>query len=163
MSNIKRKADSYMKWKKADVAQYLEAKEYIDTILIPLIPYQMTGDTELEKNAFQNELTSVLANELEKELTGRIMLTPTYNYVKAADREEEVNRIHSWIEEIQQQPFPHIFLLTLDSSWKKHEQALDGTLLWLPGMKSGDLHSAEMHRFIRDQVEQVSELIRSYW
>ncbi|GAA0423015.1 MAG: DUF2487 family protein [Bacillota bacterium] len=152
-----------MKWNKADLAQYLEAKEYIDTILIPLIPYQMSTESELEKNAFQNELTTVLANDLEKELTGRVMLTPSYYYVKHATKEEEIERLHGWITEIQKQPFSHVFFLTLDASWKKHEQVLKGTLLWLPGMKSGDLHSAEMHRFVRDQVDQISELIRSYW
>ncbi|MFU0791626.1 DUF2487 family protein [Cerasibacillus sp. JNUCC 74] len=152
-----------MKWEKSDVIQYIEAKEYIDSVLIPLVPYQMDNDANMEVNAFQSEWTNLLANELEKELTGRILLAPIYYYIKTADRSEELSRINAWIEEVKQQPFKHVFILTLDPAWKKHELAFAGTLIWLSGMKSGDLKSAEMHRFIRDQVEQLSELIQSYW
>ncbi|NBJ70501.1 MULTISPECIES: DUF2487 family protein [Clostridia] len=152
-----------MRWKKSDMTQYIEAKEYIDTVIIPLIPFQMQNDSSLEVNAFQKEWTTALVNELEKELTGRMMLLPPYCYVKTTDKKAELLRVSAWVEEAQHQPFRHVFFLTLDAAWKKHEQALPGTLLWLPGMKSGDLHSADMHRFIRDQVEQMTELIRSYW
>ncbi|AUJ26417.1 DUF2487 family protein [Virgibacillus dokdonensis] len=152
-----------MKWKKTDITQYTEAKEYIDTVLIPLMPFEMESDTHLDVNAFQYEWTMLLVNELEKELTGRMMLLPPYVYRKPIIQEQELTRIDSWAKEIKKQPFNHVFFLTLDGGWKKHEEALPGTLLWLPGMKSGDLHSADMYRFIRDQVEQMSELIQSYW
>jgi hypothetical protein len=152
-----------MKWKKEDLKQYIQAKEYIDTVIIPLIPFQFTDEQNLEKNAFQSEVLSILTNEIEKELTGRIMLTPNYHYIKSSDLEQESRILQGWIGEIKKQPFEHVFFLTFDSEWKKNEGKLDGTLLWLPGVKSGDLHSAQMHTMIKDQVEQIGELIRSYW
>src|SRR5690625_2909948 len=152
-----------MKWKKEDLNQYIQAKEYIDTVIIPLIPFQFTDEQNLEKNAFQSEVLSILTNEIEKELTGRIMLTPNYHYIKSSDLEQESRILQGWIGEIKKQPFEHVFFLTFDSEWKKNEGKLDGTLLWLPGVKSGDLHSAQMHTMIKDQVEQIGELIRSYW
>lgn len=152
-----------MKWQKEDLKQYVQAKEYIDTVIIPLIPFQFTDEHNIEKNAFQSELFSILANETEKELTGRVMLTPNYHYIKSNDLEAESRILQGWTDEIKQQPFEHIFFLTFDSNWKKNEGKLDGTLLWLPGVKSGDLHSKEMHAVIKDQVEQIGELIRSYW
>lgn len=152
-----------MKWKKVDIKQYKEAKKYIDTVLVPLVPFHLSNDNDIEKSAFQSEVLSVFTNEIEKELTGRIMLVPNYHYIKGACKEGEVERIKTWIEDILKQPFEHVFFVTFDSSWKKNEQALDGTLLWLPGIHSADLHSKEMHSLIRDQVEQISELIRSYW
>lgn len=152
-----------MKWKKEDIKQYLEAKEYIDTVLVPLIPFHLSNDDGIKKGAFQSEVLSIFTNEIEKELTGRIMLTPSYCYLKNASKQAEVERLNTWIEDIQNQPFEHVFFVTFDSSWKKSEGALKGSLLWLPGMHSGDMHSKEMHAVVRDQVEQISELIRTYW
>ncbi|WP_164218935.1 YpiF family protein [Virgibacillus sp. YIM 98842] len=152
-----------MKWKKEDLNQYVQAKEYIDTVIIPLIPFQFTDEQNIEKNAFQSEVLSILTNEIEKELTGRVMLIPNYYYIKSSDLDDESTILRGWTEEIKKQPFKHVFFLTFDSGWKKREGKLDGTLLWLPGVKSGDLHSAEMHTVIKDQVEQIGELIRSYW
>ncbi|OZU90121.1 hypothetical protein CIL03_02980 [Virgibacillus indicus] len=152
-----------MYWKKEDINKYVQAKEYIDTIIIPLIPFQLSQDNDLEKNAFQSEVLTVFSGEIERELTGRVMLIPTYTYLKSADKESEAARLNGWVEDAEKQPFNHTFFVTFDSSWKKHEQALNGTLLWLPGLQTGDLHSKEMHAIIRDQVEQISELVRSYW
>ncbi|HLR66317.1 YpiF family protein [Virgibacillus alimentarius] len=152
-----------MKWNKENLKQYVQAKEYVDTIVLPLMPFHLSQNAELEKSAFQREVLSIFLTEIEQELTGRIMLTPDYNYLKSTDKTTEVERINAWIEEITTQPFEHIFLITFDSTWKKHEESLNGHLLWLPGIQSGDLHSKEMHTFIHGQVEQISELIQSYW
>ena len=152
-----------MKWKKSDLNQYKQAKEYIDTILIPLVPFHLSNDNTMEKSAFQSEVLSVFTNEIENELSGRIMLTPNYSYLKSADQEMEVERLNTWVYDLQKQPFNHVFLVTFDAAWKKNEQAMQGTLVWLPGLHSGDLHNKEMHALIRDQVEQIGELIRSYW
>lgn len=152
-----------MKWKKSDLKQYKEAKEYVDTILIPLIPFHLSNDNDLEKGAFQHEVLTALTKEIENELTGRVLLTPNYHYLKGSSKEKEAERLNTWVEEIQKQPFKYVFFVTFDSTWKKNEQALTGSLVWLPGINSGDLQSKEMHAVIRDQVEQISELIRSYW
>lgn len=152
-----------MKWLKEDLEKYVGAKEYIDTIIIPVLAFQFSDETALEKDAFYREVLSIYANEIEKELSGRVMLTPTYTYVKMTDMAAEIHRLHAWIKEISTQPFKEIFILTLDPSWKKLEKELDGNLLWLPGMKPTDLQSSDAVKLIRNQVEQISDLIRSYW
>lgn len=152
-----------MKWVKKDLVQYIQAKEYVDTIIVPLIPFHLSNDKELAKVGFQSDALSIFINEIEKELTGRVMLTPNYTYLKQTDKQQEVTRLNEWIADSTSQPFAHTFFLTFDSTWKKHEQLLNGTLLWLPGFQTGDLYSKEMHHVIHDQVEQISELIRSYW
>jgi len=152
-----------MRWIKSDLERYIGAKEYIDTLLVPLLPFEFSADANLTKNAFQMEILTIFLNELEKELTGRLILSPSYHYLKKANKEEEIERLNHWILDAQEQPFEHIFFVTFDSSWKKEEQAIHGNLLWLPGTHSGDIQSKESVAMIRDQVEQVSELIRSYW
>src|SRR5699024_9834281 len=150
-----------MRWKKAELEKYVQAKEYVDTIFLPLTPFQLGSDEDAKKNSLQNELINIFAHEIEKELSGRIMLVPNYYYIN--NKEDEVNRINSWINDMRKQPFEHIILFTFDAGWKKYEKELQGNVLWLPGMQTGDLHSQEMQSVIRDQIAQVSEIIRSYW
>lgn len=152
-----------MKWIRKDLEQYIQAKEYIDTLIIPLVPFHLSDDNEVTKHAFQTEVLTSFSIELEKELSGRVMLTPNYYYLKSVKKEDEIVRINSWVEDTKKQPFKYVFFVSFDSTWKKHEPSLEGTLLWLPSMLTGDIHSEEISHIIRDQVKQVSELIRSYW
>src|SRR5699024_6067720 len=152
-----------MKWTKDDVEKYLTAKEYVDTAVIPVQSFQLTQDENLVKETFAGEVLSIYANEIEKELSGRLLLTPTYTYNKQAYIESEVTRLNDWVEDIKTQPFEHVFLLTLDLDLKKQERNLDGNLLWVPGLKPTSLQSQEAVQMIRSQIEQISELIRSYW
>ena len=152
-----------VKWRKNDMEQYVKAKEYIDTVIIPLIPFQMAKDQELSKDSFQNEALALFLTEMEKELSGRLLLTPNYHYIKPTSLEQEKERLNGWLENIQEQPFKHIFFITFDSQWKKVEKDLKGSLIWLPGFATTDLLSREVMQMVRGQVSEISELIRSYW
>src|SRR5699024_640477 len=120
-----------MKWTKKDMTQYMEAKEYIDTIVIPILPFQIAKDKESTKYASQGEVLLLLTNELERELSGRMMLIPNYSYLTSTDKREEIDRINAFVNNIQEQPLSHIFLLTFDSGWKKFELSLQGNILWI--------------------------------
>lgn len=152
-----------MKWFHEDMKKYKTAKEYIDTAIIPLQAFQLTDEQSLEDDAFQREVLSIYAQEIEKELSGRMMLTPTYNYLKFGSNVDEIKRLNEWVTHLQEQPFKTIFIMTFDMEWKKNEKDLDANLLWLPGIKKGNIRSEETIQVIRSQVEQISELIRSYW
>lgn len=152
-----------MKWSKEDIQKYLPAKEYIDTVILPLQAFQFNDDVNMDKDAFQLEVLNIYAKEIEKELSGRVMLAPTYFYTASADADSEINRLNTWVAEMLNQPFKEIFLFTFDNAWKKYERDLNAHVLWFPGMKTGDIHTKEASTLIRNQVEQISELIRSYW
>lgn len=152
-----------MKWIKKDVEKYIEAKEYVDTVVIPVQSFQVSNDEQLVKDTFSGEVLAIYANEIEKELSGRLLLTPTYIYNKSSDITNEVSRLNEWVDDIKEQPFEHVFLLTLDLDLKKEEKNLDGNLLWFPGLSPTDLQAQESVQMIRSQIEQISELIRSYW
>jgi hypothetical protein len=152
-----------MKWRKSDIEKYVQAKEYIDTALIPLLPFNLANDEEAKKSSFQSELLTIIVSEIEKEITGRILLLPNFYYVKDSDRNAETQRLQSWTSEAGRQGLENIFYITFDSAWKKSEKQLDGNLIWLPAIQSGDIQSKEMEPVIRDQKSQMVELIRSYW
>ncbi|SFE45962.1 Protein of unknown function [Lentibacillus persicus] len=152
-----------MKWVKHDLQHYVQEKEYIDTIIIPLLPFQLSNESNLEKDALQNELLSVFNRELEKELTGRVLLAPDYHYLASADKQVELERLDTWVNDIQTQPFPFVFFITSDAEWKKIEQKLGGNLLWLPFIATESMKPSEVQSAVRTQVKEVTGLIRSYW
>lgn len=152
-----------MQWSKQDLEQYIQAKEYVDTLIIPLLPYQLSHESNVGQDAFQGEVLRIFTNAIEKELTGRVLLTPNYSYLRAKDLKPEVERLNTWVENALMQPFEHVFFVTFDTNWKKHESNLEGSLIWLPGAQTGDTQSKEMQTFIHNQVNQISELIKSYW
>lgn len=152
-----------MRWQTDDLKNYVQAKEYVDTVIIPLQAFHFSDESSLEKDAFLRDSLKIFANDIEKELSGRVMLTPTYNYAKFANLDDEVIRLNEWIKEIKTQPFTTVFILTFETAWKKIESSIDGNLLWLPGISSGDINAKETITVIRNQVEQISALIRSYW
>lgn len=151
-----------MRWTKADTTQYLPEKQYIDTVLVPMIPFNPSSDQQIVKQAFQRELNHVFTNLIEKEYRGRIFLAPDYNYLDGTHA-QETSRVNTWIEEFKKQPFQHVFLFTFDSKWKKIEAELNGHLLWVPGMNTGDIQSTETQSFVKEQAHQISELIQAYW
>lgn len=152
-----------MKWNKEDMDKYITAKEYVDTLILPLVPFNLSNDQKIVDQAFQNEVISIFSREIERVLTGRVLLTPNYYYSPIEDKEKEVERINSLVEDAKEQPFTHVMFLTFDLGWKKREELLNGNLIWLPAIQSGDLQSTEVRSLIRDQVNQVAEMIRSYW
>ena len=96
-----------MKWNNTDLEKYIQAKEFIDTVIIPLQPFQIGNDSNLSKEAFQREVLSIFVNEIEKELSGRILLVPEFNYLKS-DIQNESEKVNVWIEELNKQPFKTI-------------------------------------------------------
>lgn len=152
-----------MKWQQDDLAKYVTAKEYIDTILLPLHPFQLSKEDELVKHAYQSDVLSIFVDELERELSGRTMKIPPYTYLYTADKQNEMSRINTWAEDIQTQPFQYIFFITFDMGWKKYERSLHGQLLWLPVIQVEHIQDDKLKHWMRENVLQVSELIRSYW
>src|SRR5699024_6266949 len=114
-----------MKWNKASLEQYGQAKANLHTLSVPQGAFHRVPDNDLKKTDLQSELVAILSKEIEKELTGRIMLTPSFNYLKKSNKETEANRLNEWLDDAKTQPFNHIFLVTFDAAWKKNEEALN--------------------------------------
>lgn len=151
-----------MKWKSKQVKQYEEAKEYVDTIILPLVPFEFLGE-DAAKTALQNEIMTIFVREIEQNLTGRVFQFPQYYYLKDKDLSQEVDRLNKWIQTNQNEWIEHVILLTFDSQWKQFEKDLKGTLLWVPAMYSGDLESEEVTNIMNDQIKELIKLIQSYW
>jgi hypothetical protein len=153
-----------MRWRKQDIQKYVQAKEYIDTAIIPLIPISFPeSDEQFTSLVFQKEVVDLLVDRVEQEFVGRVLALPSYTYLHSANREEELNRLQLFTEEINKNPFKFTFFVTFDSTWKKVEKNLEGNLLWMPVMKDGDLQKEDTQKMIMDQVYQITDLIKVFW
>lgn len=152
-----------MRWTMDDLEKYVQAKEYIDTLIIPLQPFHMTDEKSLANDAFASNILAISTEQMEDELSGRVVLTPPYTYMKTANMQAEVERLNEWVEQVKSQPFSHVFFVSFDMQWKKVERELEGNLIWLPVGKKMNVQSKEAKAFVQNQVEHISEFIRSFW
>ncbi|MGP4071936.1 DUF2487 family protein [Piscibacillus sp. B03] len=153
-----------MKYQSSDIKQYVQAKEYIDTAILPIIPYSFNTDQDLIQLSTQKELIKLYVNQIEGELKGRVFVLPEYYYLKT-DKilEEEKARLKGFVNHINQQPFKYTFLITSDSKMRKIDRDVDAELIWLPGMSAPDLNQQEAQQFIQSQVQEIKMLIQDSW
>lgn len=152
-----------MKWTRVDLEKYEQAKEYIDTVIVPLAPFQIGALEASAKNADQYDVLTLFARELEKELMGRVMLAPTYTYINTAEKSVEAARLNQWTHHFKEQPFEQVLYISFDPSWRKTANDLEGEFIWLPSIPLKDADSAAMKDMIRDQTMQTAELVKSFW
>ncbi|GAA0458961.1 DUF2487 family protein [Alkalibacillus silvisoli] len=152
-----------MKWMHQDVQSYTQAKEYIDSAVMPLIPFSFSDDDELTKLSFQHEVMQIYMTQIEKQLKGRVFLLPVYNYLKQNTLTDEYERLASVVGQIQEQPFKYVFLFTFDKKWRKYSSELDAELIWLPAPQQSDLNQVETQQLVQSQVAEIEELIKEQW
>lgn len=152
-----------MKWSNYGVKQYIAAKEYIDTAVIPLVPIGIDQEENLEKSTLQHETMQFFSSELEKELTGRLIMTPIYTYLMKKDLNMEAERLETWLESLESTGFKHIFLLTFDPLWRKQDKHLPAELIWMPCADGREMSASEFRQSIRSQVRDVMDLMMAAW
>ncbi|MFL6555853.1 MAG: DUF2487 family protein, partial [Bacillus sp. (in: firmicutes)] len=59
-----------MKWTPQDIETYLNAKEYVDTAVVPILAVSVGG--EMKQSATVAEFITLLTGHLERQFTGRL-------------------------------------------------------------------------------------------
>ncbi|MBK5462902.1 DUF2487 family protein [Peribacillus sp. TH16] len=96
-----------MKWTAKDLDMYIQSKEYVDTVLIPLVP--ITFGSQIKQTGSMNEFLTILSSEIEKQMKGRILLMPTFHYL--SDEEDKIDLLKRWTNKVKENNFKHIFFL----------------------------------------------------
>ncbi|WP_043933611.1 DUF2487 family protein [Bacillus sp. EB01] len=150
-----------MKWVSQDIAQYIQSKEYIDTAIVPLVPVSL-GD-KMPQSASMSEFIGILALGLERQFAGRALLLPSFTYLHTENRQEIEVRLKRWETGLEEEGLRHIFFVTSDQVWIQSNDALAGTLLWLPSLPLSSMDDQQKKTLINEQVKQLSELFTSKW
>ncbi|RCW64923.1 DUF2487 family protein [Saliterribacillus persicus] len=152
-----------MEWKQKDRERYQEAKEYVDTIFIPLLGIDDIASNQAQDWLEQADAIQVISKEIERHYTGRVFLYPTYTYHVKCDYQLEVNRLNNWIENLKNEHFKHVFFLSFDPQWKLNEKDLNGQLLWITAPSINEREKEDALKVLHHQAKLLSDLIRTYW
>ncbi|SEP67789.1 DUF2487 family protein [Piscibacillus halophilus] len=153
-----------MKYISSDIKQYTQAKEYIDTAILPLIPYTFKSDQDLLQLSVQKDLIQLYVSQIENELKGRVFVLPEYNYLKSDKiQEDEKGRLQNLLVHLEHQPFKYIFLITSDNKWRKITKDMEAELIWIPAMSDTDLNQQETQQLVQSQVKEIQSLIKDSW
>ena len=150
-----------MKWIGEDIESYVKQKEYIDTIILPLYPISFTSS--IETTVEMTEYISFITVLLEKQFKGRLLLLPGYSYLKNLEGEMPVEDLLKWEEEIMNSGSKHLFYLTCDSEWKKVENSLQGSLIWVPTTSIHKMDAKQRNTHLEDQIKQLSFVFTEKW
>ena len=150
-----------MKWNNEDMEMFIKAKEYVDTIVLPLYP--ITFDEKIQQTAGMTEFISLLSGHLERHFKGRLILMPGFMYLKSASEDELYQDIIKWEEEFLNKGFKYIYYLTSDIDWRRLENSLKGSLIWLPTIPLQKMDDKSRNTILEDQVKQLVELFTQKW
>ncbi|MBM7645279.1 hypothetical protein JOD45_001490 [Scopulibacillus daqui] len=149
-----------MKWEVKDIEMYLQEKQYIDSVIIPLIPFSWGG--QLLHSVREGEYIQILSKEIEKQLRGRVIMVPPFTYLRGESLEKSLERLKNWENELKESGIQFIFYLTSDADWKQIETQLD-KLLWLPAVPLEHIESKHRVKFIDDGVGDLLKQITQEW
>ncbi|MFT4413081.1 YpiF family protein [Fredinandcohnia humi] len=150
-----------MKWITKDMDVYLQAKEYVDTAVIPLIPVSLEGD--LKTKVSMGEFITILTNEVERQFKGRVILFPPFTYLGNENMDNSKERLNQWTTELENGGMKHSIFITSDSSWKQIESELQGTLIWLPSLPLEYVEEKYKQTMLQDQMKQLVTLFMNIW
>ncbi|MCQ6273889.1 YpiF family protein [Bacillus sp. V3B] len=150
-----------MKWNTEDIDVYIKAKEYVDTIVLPLYPISL--DDQIKKTAEMTEFITLLSGQLERQFKGRLMMLPGFTYLKSKSEDELYKDLLEWEKEFFENDFKHVYYITSDSDWKKIENNLEGSLIWLPTIPLQQMDEHYRNTILEDQVKQLFSLFVQRW
>ncbi|WP_416149728.1 YpiF family protein [Salipaludibacillus sp. HK11] len=150
-----------MKWKVNQLVTYFEAKEYVDTAVIPLIPLQW--GKEEKDTVTMGEFTEYITDRIENQFTGRVFLMPPFTYLKSEESAEKVRRLKEWDAHLFQQGFKYIFYITSDIEWKSLDKQLPDELIWIPAISSESMDLNQLKKTVEQQTSQIMPLFTGKW
>ncbi|WP_194841546.1 DUF2487 family protein [Sporosarcina obsidiansis] len=146
-----------MNWVPRDVDTYSNQKDYIDTLVVPLISIDTRPET-MKNSASSAEFLMYLSTFIEKQFKGRMMFSPPVSYTQSTDLQQLADTL---TEDMKQSSFTHIFYLTTDSKWTN--VSVDGKIIWLPAIPLDTMDEHLRQTIMEDQLRQVLTHFMEKW
>ena len=146
-----------MNWTAKDMDTYLQQKEYIDTLIVPLLKVE-TELGAMKNSTSSSEFLMHLTTFIETQFKGRMMLMPPFAYTQSMDLREMAGTL---AQDISATSFKHVFFLTTDSAWTSIK--MDGEVIWLPSIPLESMDPQLRQTIIEDQLRQVLPRFTEKW
>lgn len=148
-----------MKWTPKDIDILDGAREYIDTVIVPLVP--VSFEAGRKQSASMYDFINMLGQAIENQFKGRILLMPPLTYLAGDDIGKKLEAVNAWKDEVKS--FQNIYFITSDNEWKAFEQEFGGSLIWMPSIPLEHLDEGQVRTMIQDQARQVFDLFTRKW
>ncbi|MBD8070236.1 YpiF family protein [Bacillus sp. PS06] len=150
-----------MKWTTKDIDLYLQSKEYVDTLILPLIP--VTWGNHLKQTVEAGEFATVITQEIERQFKGRVVLSPAFTYTDSEGTEAALTRLNTWSQDASLNGFRHVFLITTAQEWKSFESELKGSLISFPSLPLEHLDHQLRQSILQDQIKGLITIFMDKW
>lgn len=150
-----------MRWNEQDAKMFKDAKEYVDTALIPLIPVE--AGKHLEDVVKMGEFSSFLTDFLERKYMGRVFLLPQFTYLRTETNEQKFSRLQEWTLHFEQEGFKHFMFITSDMKWRQINTNSIGELIWVPAFSLAEMEHGKKMKSIEQQAEQIIPILTEKW
>lgn len=146
-----------MNWTANDMDTYLQQKEYIDTLLVPLLKLE-TNPGRMKSNSSSIEFLMHLTTFMENQFKGRMMLMPPFSYTQSTNIETMANTLS---KDFALMEFKHVFYITTDANWTTIK--IEGEVIWLPSIPLESMDKQLRQKIIEDQLRQVLPRLTQKW
>lgn len=140
-----------------DVTQFQSQKDFIDTVIIPLLSVNLKEDMIKQSSSATQYLMSLTAF-IEQQFKGRIMLMPPFTYIEQF--KESISPLDIQ-EEFRNAGFKHVLFITCDHSWTSLKEKVD--VIWLPSIPLESMDQTVKKTILEDQLKQVIPILSSKW
>ncbi|MHA6259649.1 DUF2487 family protein [Sporosarcina sp. CAU 1771] len=146
-----------MNWIAKDMDTYLQQKEYIDTLIVPLLKIE-TKPEQMKNSSSSAEFLMHLTTFIETQFKGRIMLLPPFSYTQTTDLDILGQTLS---KDFSEMAFKYVFFLTTDSAWTGID--MQGEMIWLPSIPLESMDTQLRQSIIEDQLRQVLPRFTKKW
>ncbi|MEH7822534.1 YpiF family protein [Bacillus altitudinis] len=145
-----------MKFQAEDADLFLQSKDYIDTAIIPLVGINAS---HIKQTVSLGEFTMLVAEDLERQLKGRVFLFPPYTYLEVNNRKQEDILA---LKQSLQEHFQHVVFITSDNKWKEQLELSESAFI-LQSVPLEHLKINLKQKVIQDSVEQILNFLLQKW
>lgn len=145
-----------MKFQAEDADLFLQSKDYIDTAIIPLVGIDAS---HIKQTVSLGEFTMLVAEDLERQLKGRVFLFPPYTYLEVNHRKQEDILA---VKQSLQEHFQHVVFITSDNKWKEQLEVSESAFI-LQSVPLEHLKVNLKQKVIQDSVEQILNFLLQKW
>ncbi|ATH72656.1 MULTISPECIES: YpiF family protein [Bacillus] len=145
-----------MKFQAEDADLFLQSKDYIDTAIIPLVGINAS---HIKQTVSLGEFTMLVAEDLERQLKGRVFLFPPHTYLEVNNRKQEDILA---LKQSLQEHFQHVVFITSDNKWKEQLEVSESAFI-LQSVPLEHLKVNLKQKVIQDSVEQILNFLLQKW
>lgn len=140
-----------------DVGDFLTNKQFIDTVIVPLVQIDLT-EQGIKQSSSASDYLLNLTNFIEHQFKGRIMLMPPVTYLTGVDQSGAVMLFE---QQLQAAGFKHVFFMTSDHALTTLQQTHN--IVWLPSIPLESMDATVKNKILEDQLAQVIPVFSAKW